>query len=187
MNKVLNSGIAIIFLACSTLTAQAATDQDASIQELERRCEDMRENRIRPLRETEIEKCKADETKDPAWCERYYQDYGNATRGPEGKYTPRMFDDLPPCVQAREKKAATRAGSVPTAKRGETTTDVEKTIQELTTSPEEKAAASRGKVEPISRDSTLPNEKRETEKPKSSRDSTLPASDRTSTRGISDR
>jgi hypothetical protein len=98
-----------------------------------------------------------------------------------------MFDDLPPCVQAREKKAATRSGTVPSVKRGETTTDVDKTIKQLTTSPEEKAAASQGKVTPISRDSTLPTEKRDTEKTGSSRESTLPDKTRDSTSGKSDR
>ena len=141
--------------------------------------------RIRPLREAEIEKCKADETKAPAWCERFYKDYGNATRGPEGKYTPRMFDDLPPCVQAREKKAATRSVTVPSVKRGDTTTDVDKTIKQLTTSPE--AAASQGKVTPISRESTLETTKRETKKPEASRESTVPETSRDSTTGTSTR
>jgi hypothetical protein len=183
MYKFMILGLAAMLLYIPTQTMA----QEERIKELEQRCEEMRENRIRPLREAEIEKCKADETKDPAWCERYYKDYGNATRGPEGKYTPRMFDDLPPCVQAREKKAATRSGTVESVKRGETTTDVDKTIKQLTTSPEEKAAASQGKVTPISRDSTLPTEKRETEKTGSSRESTLPDKSRDSTSGKSDR
>jgi hypothetical protein len=183
MHKLVNYGLVILLLY---VPAQLMA-QDATVKELEQRCEEMRENRIRPLREAEIEKCKADETKDPAWCERYYKDYGNATRGPAGKYTPRMFDDLPPCVQAREKKAATRSGTVESVKRGETTTDVDKTIKQLTTSPEEKAAASQGKVTPISRGSTLPTEKRDTEKTGSSRESTLPDKTRDSTSGKSDR
>jgi len=169
------------------MAAEDPTAQQASVKELEQRCEEMRENRIRPLREAEIEKCKADETKDPAWCERFYKDYGNATRGPEGKYTPRMFDDLPPCVQAREKKAATRSGTVPSVKRGDTTTDVDKTIKQLTTTKEEAAAASQGKVTPISRDSTLETEKRDTEKPEASRESTLPDANRESKSGTSTR
>ena len=178
----------ILCLAATFLYSPAQLSaQEERIKELEQRCEEMRENRIRPLREAEIEKCKEDETKDPAWCERYYKDYGNATRGPEGKYTPRMFNDLPPCVQARELKAGTRSGSVESVKRSETTTDVVQTIKELTTSPEEKAAASRGKVEPISRDSTLESAKRDTAKPEPSRESTLPDKKRDSTSGKSDR
>ena len=187
MNKVLNLGFAMVILCSPVMAAEDLTAQQASVQELEQRCEEMRENRIRPLREAEIEKCKTDETKDPAWCERYYKDYGNATRGPEGKYTPRMFDDLPPCVQAREKKTATRSGTVPSVKRGDTTTDVDKTIKQLTTTKEEAATASQGKVTPISRESTLESEKRDTEKPEPSRDSTLPDKSRDSTTGTSTR
>jgi hypothetical protein len=175
MDKLVNLSLGImLFCAPALLMAQQPT-----VAELEQRCEEMRENRLKPLREAEIEKCKADKTKDPAWCERYYQDYGNATRGPEGKYTPRMFDDLVPCVQAREMKAKSREASLPTTKRSETTTDLDKTVKELTT-PEQEAPAS-------SRDSTLETTSRDTEKTESSRDSTLPAKSRDSSSGKSDR
>jgi hypothetical protein len=187
MNKVLNLSFAMVILCNPLMAAEPLTDQQASINELEQRCEEMRENRIRPLREAEIEKCKADETKDPTKCESFYKDYGNATRGAGGKYTERMFNDLPPCVQAREKKAGTRAGTVSSVKRSDTTTDVDKTIKQLTTSPEETAAASQGKVTPVSRDSTLATDKRDTNKPESSRDSTLSDSKRDSTSGKSTR
>ena len=175
MHKLVDLGLAIILL-CTPALLMA---QQAAVKELEQRCEEMRENRIRPLRDAEIKKCIEDKTSDPASCRSQYQDYGNTP--------PRMFDDLPPCVQAREKKSATRSGSVSTTKRGETTTDVEKTIQDLTTTPENKAAASRGKVEPTSRDSTLPDDKRETSKPETSRDSTISDSKRDSTSGKSTR
>ncbi len=161
--------------------------QQPTVEELEQRCEEMRENRLQPLREAEIEKCKADESKDPAWCERYYQDYGNATRGAGGKYTPRMFDDLTPCVQAREMKAKSREASLPTTKRDTNPTDLEKKVKELTTSPAEAATAQQGKVTPGSRDSTLESTKRDTQKTESSRESTLPAKSRDSTSGKSER
>ena len=183
MYKLMMLGLAATLLY---IPAQTMAQQER-IKELEQRCEEMRENRIRPLREAEIEKCIADETKDPAWCERYYKDYGNATRGPQGKYTPRMFDDLPPCVQARELKAGTRSGTVESVKRGETQTDVQKTIKGLTTSPEEAAAATQGKVTPTSREGTVESVKRDTEKTGPSRESTLPDKTRDSTTGKSDR
>ena len=183
MHKLVDLGLGVILLCAPALLMA----QQPTVEELEQHCEEMRENRLKPLREAEIEKCKADKTKDPAWCERYYQDYGNATRGPEGKYTPRMFDDLAPCVQAREMKASTRESTLPVDKRDTTTTDLEKTVKELTTSPEEAAAAQQGKVTPISRDSTLGTTKRDTEKTESSRDSTLPAKSRDSTSGKSER
>lgn len=183
MHKLVDLGLTVL-LFCTPVLVQA---QQPTIEELEQRCEEMRENRLKPLRETEIEKCKADETKDPAWCERYYQDYGNATRGPEGKYTPRMFDDLPPCVQAREMKAKQRESTLPADKRSETTTDLQKMEKELTTSPQEAAAAQQGKVTSTSRDSTLESTTRDTEKTESSRDSALPTTSRDSTSGKSDR
>ncbi len=183
MHKLVNLSLGVI-LCCGPVLLMA---QQPTVEELEQRCEEMRENRIAPLREAEIEKCKADQSKDPAWCERFYQDYGNATRGPEGKYTPRMFDDLAPCVQAREMKAKVRESTLPADKRGAPATDLEKMEKELTTSPEEAAAAEQGKVTPSSRDSSLGTTTRDTEKTESSRDSTLPATSRDSTSGKSDR
>jgi hypothetical protein len=59
-----------------------------------------RSRRIKPLREMEIAKCKADSHNDPAFCERYWKDYGNAVRLPNGAMGARMFNDLPICVQA---------------------------------------------------------------------------------------
>jgi hypothetical protein len=184
MHKLVNLGLAVILLYTPALLLA----QQPTIEQLEQRCEEMRENRIKPLREAEIEKCKADKTKDPARCERYYKDYGNATRGPEGKYTPRMFDDLAPCVQAREMKAKTREGSLPASKRSETTTDLNKTVKDLTTTPAEPAATT-GKTQQdtSARKSTLETKKRDTEKTESSRDTTLPTKSRDSSSGTSTR
>jgi len=182
MHKLVNLSLGIIlFCAPAFIMAQQPT-----VEELEQRCEEMRENRLKPLREAEIDKCKADETRDPAWCENYYKDYGDATRGPEGKYTPRMFDDLAPCVQAREMKTKVRESTLPVDRRDQTPTDLQKLEKELTTSPEE-AAAQQGKVTPTSRDSTLESVKRDTEKTGPSRDSTLPSVPGEDAGGKSDR
>jgi len=204
MNKLLSLSFTMVILVAPALV----TAQQATVEELERSCEEMREAQLAPLRAAEIENCKADKARDPAKCESYYKDYGDATRGAGGKYTERMFNDLPPCVKAREMKTSTREGSLPTTKRGETTTDVDKSIKELTTTPEEAAAASvtnQGKVTPTSRDSTLATDKRDTkktepstassvetdiqktEKAKASRDSTLPDTKRDSSSGTSTR
>jgi len=186
MIKVLSLSCAMVILcAPASVTAQQAT-----VEELERSCEESREARLAPLREAEIEKCKAEKAMEPTKCESYYKDYGDATRGAGGKYTERMFNDLPDCVKAREMKSKTREGTVSATKRGETTTDVDKTIKELTTTPEEAAATAiinQGKATPSSRDSTLGTKKRETEKPEKSRDSTLPDNKRDSTSGTSTR
>jgi len=83
------------------LTVDAAA-ADETIEALEQRCEAAREAKIKPLREAEIAKCKADKRNDPAFCERYWRDYGDAGRTVDGRFRPRLFDDLPECVAARE-------------------------------------------------------------------------------------
>ena len=71
-----------------------------SIADLDLRCDEARENMIAPLREAEIAKCKQDKREDPAWCERFNVDYGEGGRTVSGSIRPRMFDDLPECVEA---------------------------------------------------------------------------------------
>ena len=202
------TGLALAITITLLCTPTLLTAQEPTAAELEQRCEEMREARIAPLREAEIEKCKAEKTMEPARCESYYKDYGDATRGAGGKYTERMFNDLGPCVKAREMQSKSREGTVSTTRRGETTTDVDKTIKELTTTPEQAAVesiTSQGKVTPTSRDGTLATDKRDskktetspassqetetqvTEKAKSSRDSTLSDTKRDSTSGSSSR
>lgn len=87
-------------LMCVLTVDAAATDE--TIEALEQRCEAAREAKIKPLREAEIAKCKADRRNDPAFCERYWRDYGDAGRTVDGRFRPRLFDDLPECVAARE-------------------------------------------------------------------------------------
>lgn len=199
MCKLVDLSLGVI-LSCAPVMLLA---QQPTVEELEQDCEDLRERKLAPLRKAEIEKCKAEKAMEPARCESYYKDYGDATRGAGGKYTERMFNDLPPCVKAREMQSKTREGTVSTTKRGETTTDMDKTMKELTTTPEKAAVESivnQGKLTPTSRDSTLETDKRdtkksesssagsqETDKAKSSRDSTLTDSKRDSTGGTSTR
>lgn len=71
-----------------------------SIADLDRRCEAARERKIAPLRAAEIAKCKENKRNDPAWCERFNADFGDAGRTISGTMRPRMFDDLPECVEA---------------------------------------------------------------------------------------
>jgi hypothetical protein len=88
------------------LPAVVVADQVSDVVALEAQCEQEREVRIKPLREMEIAKCKADSHNDAAYCERYWKDYGNRIRTPNGTMTPRMFDDLPICVAAFEARKA---------------------------------------------------------------------------------
>jgi hypothetical protein len=89
----------LVFLGMSgVVLADAASDA----AKLDAQCEAAREAKIKPLRDAEIAKCKADARNDPAFCERYWRDYGNAVRRPNGTMGPRMFDDLPACVAAAQ-------------------------------------------------------------------------------------
>ena len=87
-------------------TVLACADPLSDVEALDAQCEQEREARIKPLREMEIEKCKADPNNDPAYCERYWKDYGNAVRGINGGMIPRMFDDLPVCQAAFKARKA---------------------------------------------------------------------------------
>jgi len=75
-----------------------------SLADLDRRCEDAREKMIAPLREAEIAKCKQQEDSDPARCERFYADYGNAGKTIYGTIRPPMFHDLPECVESLQER-----------------------------------------------------------------------------------
>jgi hypothetical protein len=75
-------------------------DQTGDVEALEAQCEQQREALIKPLRDMEIEKCKADSHNDPGYCERFWKDYGNAVHTAKGGMIPRMFDDLPVCLAA---------------------------------------------------------------------------------------
>lgn len=71
-----------------------------SIAELDLRCDNAREEKIAPLRQAEIANCKQNKSNDPAWCERFNADFGDGGRTVSGSVRPRMFDDLPECVEA---------------------------------------------------------------------------------------
>ncbi len=75
-----------------------------SLAELDLRCEETREKMISPLREAEIAKCKEDKREDPAFCERFNADFGDGGRTASGSFRPRMFDDLPECVEAMQER-----------------------------------------------------------------------------------
>jgi hypothetical protein len=87
-------------------------DKASEVAALDAQCEKDREEKIKPLREMEIAKCKADAHNEADYCERYWSDYGNAVRHLNGTMSPRMFDDLPSCVAAFEaRKALINRGS----------------------------------------------------------------------------
>ena len=94
-------------LSGSTALANPGKEIDISkmtLAELDQRCDVAREKKIAPLREAEIKKCKQDKRNDPAWCERFNADFGEGGRTVSGTIRPRMFDDLPECVDALKER-----------------------------------------------------------------------------------
>lgn len=93
--------VVMVALCMSHGIAFAAEMTEEQVRQLEARCETAREAQLKPLRESEIARCKAEKrSNDPGYCERFYRDLGNATRLPNGGFRPRMFDDLPECIAA---------------------------------------------------------------------------------------
>ncbi len=78
---------------------------EMTLDELDRRCESAREERIAPLREAEIARCQDERPRsEAAWCVRYYADFGEGSRTVSGGYRPRMFADLPECEEAAQER-----------------------------------------------------------------------------------
>jgi hypothetical protein len=75
-----------------------------SQEDLDRRCEAEREAKIAPLRDAEIQKCIHEQEKDPDYCRRFFSDLGEGGRTVHGTYRPRMFNDLPVCVEAEKRR-----------------------------------------------------------------------------------
>ena len=103
---------AVVLLLLAGASGVALADEAANVAAMEAKCEAVREARIKPLRDAEIAKCKADARNDPGYCERFWSDYGNAHRLPNGTMSPRMFDDLPECVAAAKARKALSQGGL---------------------------------------------------------------------------
>jgi hypothetical protein len=80
-----------------------------TLEELDRRCEAERETKIAPLREAEIDKCINEQRKDPAYCKRFFADYGAGGKTIYDTVRPRMFHDLPVCIEAEKKRQGGRS------------------------------------------------------------------------------
>jgi hypothetical protein len=105
MNRLTMSVTIAMFLAFGIARAD-----ESDVQALEKACEAAREERLKPLRDAEIARCKREPRSDAAYCERYWSDYGHATRNPNGTMQPRMFNDLTECVVAEEARRKLRLG-----------------------------------------------------------------------------
>lgn len=108
MNKTLGSMMILFGLA----VVSPAFAQAPSLAELEQRCEAAREEKLAPLREAAIEQCvssrRSGRTRED--CERLYADFGEGAGTVEGGRRPRMFNDLPECVEYFEALNRQRRG-----------------------------------------------------------------------------
>src|ERR1700761_3090638 len=107
----LRSAIAVMLVVWGN-PALVFADQASDVAALEAKCEAEREAKIKPLRDAEIAKCKADQNNDTAYCERFWKDYGNSVRTATGGTVPRMFSDLPICVAAFKARKALADGDL---------------------------------------------------------------------------
>jgi hypothetical protein len=77
---------------------------EISLADLDRRCENAREEKIAPLRKAEIANCIKTGTGDQAWCDAFWVDYGAPTQTVSGAFIPGLFYDLPECAEAWEER-----------------------------------------------------------------------------------
>jgi hypothetical protein len=93
--------MAACLIACTTAQVCIADEMtEEQVQALEQKCEAAREAKLKPLREAEIARCKAEKRNDDEYCERFFRDFGDASRNANGTTKTRMFQDLPECVTA---------------------------------------------------------------------------------------
>jgi hypothetical protein len=90
------------------LAAPAAIGGQDSLEDLQRRCDAAREAKLAPLREAAIEECvatrRSNRTRED--CERIYSDFGETAGTATGGVRPRMFNDLPECLEYFEAQNA---------------------------------------------------------------------------------
>jgi hypothetical protein len=89
----------------STPAADPRPASAMSLEELDRICEEAREREIAPLRAAAIEECEASPRRsDPEYCERFHSTFGEAMSLENGGTQPRMFNELPECIQAEQER-----------------------------------------------------------------------------------
>jgi len=101
----------LIFCIFSFFLVSSAIAQEQSLQQLQQRCDQAREEKIAPLRQEAIEECL---TSNPRrrnveeYCERFYSDFGQGGRTESGHFRQPMFHDLPECQEFHEAEAQSR-------------------------------------------------------------------------------
>jgi len=110
MKKAIDTLVVLFALAVGL----PAFSQAVPLAELQQRCQDVREEKIAPLREAAIDECASNRrsTRSRAECERLYADFGEGGGTVGGARRPPMFLELPECVEyfeARDRQS--REGS----------------------------------------------------------------------------
>ena len=111
----MNHGMRIAILCCALAAPLWAAEPDdaARIRELDDRCEQARESKLRVVQEEKIEECMAAPPKERADkmtredCERYWRDYGWGGMTGKGTRNHSLFDDLPECQAAYKARKET--------------------------------------------------------------------------------
>jgi hypothetical protein len=109
-------GVSGLLLLSALLLAESPNNEpfgpkSASMEELNARCESGREQKIAPLRNAKIEQCNMDKRNDPAYCARFFRTFGDSMITPDGKFVPRLYNDLPECIVAdQERRRRLREG-----------------------------------------------------------------------------
>ena len=108
----MNKTPARILIACSLLFINSNTvAAEPSAAELRGICEAEREKPIATLRQQAIEECaNKHRGKTREECERFYKDYGEASRTQQRGFIQRMFNDIPECIAADEAEKSENAG-----------------------------------------------------------------------------
>ncbi|TNG03173.1 MAG: hypothetical protein EP297_00535 [Gammaproteobacteria bacterium] len=94
-----------IFVIFTFILFSPAIAQDSSLQQLEQRCEQAREEKIAPLRQKAIDECVTSNKRKRdivEYCENFYRDYGAGGKTESGGFRQRMFNDLPECQEFYE-------------------------------------------------------------------------------------
>ena len=104
----------LVFCIFTFSLASSAIGDALSLQQLQQRCDQAREEKIAPLRQEAIEECL---TSNPRrrnveeYCERFYSDFGQGGRTESGHFRQPMFHDLPECQEFHEAEAQSRDSS----------------------------------------------------------------------------
>jgi hypothetical protein len=117
------ASLAVVFVSQQVL-AQPASPSNASVQELEQRCDQARQAKLAPERQQLIQQCIKDGGI-PDYCERYWRDYGDGGATLYGNRRRGKYFDLPVCKQAEQARIArdqkTRGSTTGTSDRSSST------------------------------------------------------------------